>query len=72
MCECVCVNTHTNPSALAGYDTSQLFFKEILTCLNSEFVFYTSCYTKVKKPSLLSYLSIAGGKIFGYIPLTGI
>ena len=58
----------TNPSALAGYDTSSIF-KQILTGLNSEFSFSkTSCLTKAEEPSLSYYLPIAGGRIIGFIP----
>ena len=58
----------THPSILARRDTRSNF-KQKLTGLNSEFSFsYTSCHTKVKEPSLLYYLLIAGGRIVGFIP----
>ena len=39
--------------------------------LNSEFSFSkTSCLTKNEEPSLPDYLSIAGGRIIGFIPFT--
>ena len=45
------------------------FFKRSLTGLNSEFSFsYTSCLTKAEEPSLPHYLTIAGGRIIGFIP----
>ena len=57
-----------NPSARAGYDTRSIF-KRGLTGLNSEFSFsQTSCFTKAEEPSLPYYLSIAGGRIIGFIP----
>ena len=60
----------TNPSARAGYDT---FFKQSLTGLNSVFSFsYTSCLTKAEEPSVLYYLPIAGGRIFGFIPFPSV
>ena len=50
-------------SALAVCDT-RLIFKQSLTGLNSVFSFsYTSCHTKMKKPSLPNYLPIAGWRI---------
>ena len=58
----------TNPSARAGYDTRSLF-KLSLTGLNSEYSFsYTSCLTKAEEPTLSYYLTIAGGRIIGFIP----
>ena len=40
-----------------------------LTGLNSEFSFsLTSCLTKAEEPSLSYYLSVAGGRIFRFIP----
>ena len=58
----------TNPSARAGYDTRSIF-KRSLTGLNSEFSFSkTSCLTKAEEPSPSYYLSIAGGRIRGFIP----
>ena len=58
----------TNPSARAGYDTRSIF-KWSLTGLNTEFSFsQTSCLTKAEEPSLPYYLSIAGGRIIGFIP----
>ena len=58
----------TNPSTRAGYDTRSIF-KRSLTGLNSEFSFSkTSCLTKVEEPSLPYYLSIAGGRIIGFLP----
>ena len=57
----------TNPSARAGYDTRSIF-KRILTGLNSELSFLTSCLTKAEELSLPYYLPIAGGRIIGFIP----
>ena len=58
----------TNPSARAGYDTRSIF-KQSLTYLNSEYSFSkTSCLTKAEEHSLPYYLSIAGGRIIGFIP----
>ena len=57
----------TNPSARAGYDTRSIF-KRSLTGLNSEFSFLTSRLTKAEEPSLPYYLSIARGRIIGFIP----
>ena len=55
-------------SARAGYDTRSIF-KQSLTGWNSEFSFsLTSCLTKAEEPSLPYYLSIAGGRIIGFIP----
>ena len=57
-----------NPSARAGYDT-RLIFKRSLTGLNSEFSFSkTSSLTKAAEPSMPYYLTIAGGRIIGFIP----
>ena len=57
-----------NPSAQVGYDTRSIF-KRSLTGLNSGFSFtYTSCLTKAKELSLPHYLTIAGGRIIGFIP----
>ena len=45
------------------------FFKRNLTGLNSEFSFsLTGCLTKDEEPSLPYYLTIAGGRIIGFIP----
>ena len=52
-----------NPSAKAGYDTRSIF-KWSLTGLNSEFSF-----SKAEEPSLSYYLSIARGRIIGFILL---
>ena len=58
----------TNPSSRAGYDTRSIF-KWSLTGFNSEFSFsYTSFLTKAEEPSLSYYLSIAGGRIIGFVP----
>ena len=58
----------TNPSARAGYDTKSIF-KRSLTGLNSEFSFSeTSCLAEAEEPSLPCYVSIAGGRIMGFIP----
>ena len=58
----------TNISARGGYDT-RLIFKRSLTGLNSEFSFsLTSCLTKAEEPRLPYYLSIAVGRIVGFIP----
>ena len=57
-----------NPSSREGYDTRSLF-KRSSTGLNSEYSFsYTSCLTKAEEPSLSYYLSIAWGRIMGFIP----
>ena len=58
------------PTPPIGQDMTQgQFFKRSLTGLNSEFSFsYTSCLTKAEEPSLPYYLSIAGGRIIGFIP----
>ena len=51
-----------------GYDTRSIF-KRSLTGLNSEFSFSsTSCLTKAEEPSPAYYLTIAGGRIIGFIP----
>ena len=58
----------TNPSGRAGYD-SRSIFKRSLTGLNLEFSFsQTSCLTKAEETSLSYYLTIAGGRIIGFIP----
>ena len=58
----------TNPSARAGYDIRSVF-KRSLTGFNSEFSFSKTSYlTKAEEPSLPYYLSIAGGRIIGFIP----
>ena len=58
------------PTPPPGQDRTQgQFFKRSLTGLNSEFSFsYTICLTKAEEPSLPYYLSIAGGRIIGFIP----
>ena len=57
-----------NLSARAECDTRTIF-KQSVTDLNSEFsVSYTGCHTKVKEPSVLYYLPIAGGRIVTCIP----
>ena len=49
--------------------TQGQFFKRSLTGLNSEFsLSKTSFLTKTEEPSLPYYLSIAGGRIIGFIP----
>ena len=60
---------HIYPTPLLGQDMTQgQFFKRSLTGLNSEFSFsLTSCLTKAEEPSLSYYLSIAGGRIIGFI-----
>ena len=63
-----CLILFTNPSARAGYDTRSIF-KRSLTGLNSEFSFSKTSYlTKTEEPSLSYYLTIAGGRIIGFIP----
>ena len=58
-----------NPSARARYDTRPIF-KRSLAGLNSELSFSeTSCLPKAEEPSLLYYLPIARGRIFGFVPL---
>ena len=55
---------YTNPSPWAECDTKSIF-KQSLTGLNSEFSFsYVGCQTK---PSLPCYLTVAGGRIVGFI-----
>ena len=62
------ISIFTNPSARAEYDTKSIS-KRSLTGLNSEFSFsQTSCLTKAEEYSLSNYLSIAGGRIIGFIP----
>ena len=62
----------TKPFTQAGSDTISIF-KLSLTGLNSEFSFFlTSFHTKVKEPSLLYYLPIAGGRIVGVIPFPSV
>ena len=58
------------PTPPLGQDMTQgQFFKRSLTGLNSESSFSkTSCLTKAEEPSLPCYLSIAGGRIIGFIP----
>ena len=54
----------TNPSARAGYDTWSIFKRSL-----TEFSFsQICCLTKAEEPSLSYYLSIAGGRIIGFIP----
>ena len=48
-----------NPSAWAGCNKGQFSFSSI------------GCHTKVKNTCLLYYLSIAGGRIVGFIPFPG-
>ena len=58
----------TNPSARAGYDTRSIF-KRSLTGLNSDFSFSLNSFlNKAEEPSMSYYLSIAGGRIIGFIP----
>ena len=58
----------TIPCAWVGYDTKSPF-KLRLTDLSSEFYFSsTVCISKAKEHSLSSYLSIARGRIIGFIP----
>ena len=46
-----------------------LCFMQSLTGLNLDFFFsWTGSHTKVKEPSLLDYLPIAGERIIGFIP----
>ena len=58
------------PTPPHGQDMTQgQFFKRSLIGLNSEFSFsWTSCLAKAEEPSLPYYLSIAGGRIIGFIP----
>ena len=44
------------------------FLSRSTTSLNSVFLFLECCYTEVREPSLLYYLSVAGGRIVGFIP----
>ena len=61
-------NLLPKPSNQARFNTRSSF-KRSLTGLNSKFSFsLTSCHTKVKKPSFLCYLYIAGVRIFECIP----
>ena len=58
----------TNPFAQAGYDTRSIL-KWSLTGLNLEFSFsQTNCLTKAEETSLSYYLSIARGRIIGFLP----
>ena len=58
----------TNPPAQEGCDTRPIF-KLSLTGLNSEFSFsLTGCLTKAKDLILPYYLTMAGGRIVGFIP----
>ena len=53
------------PHGQMGYKVN----KRSLTGLNSEFSFFrTGCHIQVKEPYLHYYLSIAGGRIVGFIP----
>ena len=57
-----------SPFAWVEWETKAIC-KQSLTGLNSEFAFsLTGCQTKVKEPSLPYYLSIAGGRVIGFIP----
>ena len=56
-----------NLSTQAGCDTRSVF-KGSFTGLNSEFLFLSSCFAKVKEPNLPYNLFIAEGKIVGFIP----
>ena len=61
-----------NPSARAEYDTRSIF-KRSLTGFNSEFSFSkTSCLTEAEEHSLPNYLSIAGGRVIGFIPFSSV
>ena len=65
MCVCVYLTTPTHEQNT----TLSQFFKRSSTNLNSEFSFsWTGYYTKVKVPTLLHHLSIAGGRIIGFMP----
>ena len=45
-------------------------FKQSKSDFNLMFSFFrTGCHTKVKEPSLSTYLAIAGGRIVGFLPL---
>ena len=59
-----------SPTPTLGQDMAQgQFFKRSLTGLKSELSFsFTSCLTKAEEPSKPFYLSIAGGRIIGFIP----
>ena len=58
-------------SADEQYATLVQFFKRSLPGFNSEFCFSkTGCHPKIKNYSLPYYLSIAGGKISGFIPFS--
>ena len=81
VCVCVCISTFgsrfafiifTIPSARAGYDTRSTF-KRSLIGFNSEYSFSSaSCLTKTEEPSLSYYLSIAGGRLIGFIPFPSV
>ena len=58
----------SNPATQTRCD-SRSIFKQSLTGLDSEFSFSkTGCLTKAEEPSLSYYLSIARGRIIGFIP----
>ena len=59
------------PTFLHKQDARQcLFFRRILTGWNWDFSFsLTGCHTKVKEHSQSNYLTIAGGRIVGFIHL---
>ena len=64
----ILISLFTNPCARTGYDTRSIFMRS-LRGLNSEFSFsQTSCLTKAEELSLSYYISIAGGRTFGFIP----
>ena len=58
----------SKPSVWVGCNAKSIF-QQNLTRLNWEFSFsQTYWHTKVKEPSLLYYLPIAEGRIFGFMP----
>ena len=59
-CRTLSIVLFTNPSARARYDTRSVFKRS--------FTGLTSCLTKAEEPCLSYYLSIAGGRIIGFIP----
>ena len=74
VCVCVCVvvlddvHIYTIAAVQVGYVTRSIF-KRSRTALNSEFSFsLTGCLNKAKESSLPYYLSVAGGRIVGFIP----
>ena len=66
------MNTFPNPFACAGCDTRSIFSAEFSRFEIWIFLFLYWLLTKVKDPSLLHYLLIAGGRIGEFIPFPAI